>query len=279
MNTQRYLSTLLLLVVATSHVAANDNDLYTDTLQVCADNAGWPPYTYEYNNRVVGYDIDVLTLILQPDAIHYNVTLLPWARCLHLVQLGEYHIVLSASFNEERARNYHMTQPYYTVQPSYIYNSKRFPDGLNITQPKDLLNYKVCGLQGYNYLPFGIQSTLVDRETRTFGQVVQKTLANRCDVFLARYEVLGGFAQLGENYLRDGLVAVAVPTIAAEPFYMLISRAYPYATALVEQLNTGIESLAKDGQLDRLLADYLTRTTTANASRKDLSPSAAAARK
>lgn len=256
MNQHRPLIALMLLSLAVI-TPATANDLQGATIKVCGDNAGWPPYTYEIDEQVVGYDVDVLNTILTPAGIHFSVRLLPWARCLHLTQLGHYHIALSASFNEERARNYHMTLPYYTVQPSYIYNSKRFPDGLNITQPKDLLDHKVCGLQGYNYNTFGIPSTLVDRETRTFGQVVQKTLAARCDLFLARYEVLAGFAQLGEDHLRDGLVAVAIPTIAPESFYMLISRAHPEADAILTLINQRLRTLKQDGMLDQLLQQYL----------------------
>jgi len=228
-----------------------------EQINICGDGAGWPPYTYELNNEVLGYDIDVLEKILPPAGATFSVAMIPWARCLQQTQDGEFQIALSASFNEERGRTYIYTDQYYTVQPHYIYDSKRFPDGLNVSQASDLLNYRACGLRGYNYATFGVDSESVDRETSTFSQVVQKTLAGRCDLFLARYEIIAGFSALGEHHIRDGLVAEPIPGIDPDIFYMMISRAYPKANELVEVLNAGFESLRADGTLDAILDRYL----------------------
>lgn len=228
-----------------------------EEIRVCGDGAGWPPYTYELAGEVAGYDVDVLERILTPAGVSFTVEMQPWARCTGLTETGAYHIALSASYSAERAQTYLLTAPYYTVQPSYIFDRNRYPNGLDVSEPADLVGYRLCGLRGYNYTGFGVANENVDQGTNTFVQVVNKTLAGRCDAFLARYEILAGFSALGQNHLREGLTAEPIPGVEADQFHMMISRQYPGAEELVQLLNRGFEALAADGTLESLLQGYL----------------------
>lgn len=120
-----------------------------------------------------------------------------------------------------------------------------------------VLNYQVCGLSGYNYDGFGLDSDKVDRQTRTFEQVVQKTLAGRCDLFLARFEILAGFALTGNDHLQNSLKAEPIPGIDGDKFYMMVSRSYENGPELVEILNEGIQRLRNNGALSGILRSYL----------------------
>ncbi|WLD58608.1 transporter substrate-binding domain-containing protein [Salinispirillum sp. LH 10-3-1] len=246
-----------LLAVVLAGMSLQATALRGEHLTFCGDGAGWPPYTFELNGEVLGYDLDVLDAILTPAGITFDVVMLPWSRCLQQTESGEFHIALSASFNEQRARTYIYTDSYYTVNLVYVYDSNRHPNGLNITQASDLNNYRMCGLRGYNYANFGVETERVDRDTSTTSQVVQKTLAGRCDLFLDRYEPLVGFSALGEVHLSGGLVASPIPGIDSEYFYMLVSRAYPRAQELADLLNAGITQLRADGALESMINRYV----------------------
>lgn len=89
-------------------------------LTFCGDVAGWPPYTYELNGEVYGYDIDILEKILTPLEIDFKVYMLPWKRCLKLVEGERIDVVLSASGTQERENNYRVTTKYYSVDPHFF---------------------------------------------------------------------------------------------------------------------------------------------------------------
>ncbi len=120
-------------------------------IKFCGDGGGWPPYTYKKDGEVIGYDVDVLNAILGPKNIKYTIAMPVWKRCVEGTKIGLYDAALSATFSEERKRNFIFTDSYYSLTPVYIYSKKQFPDGLQISNVKDLEKYHLCGVHGFNY--------------------------------------------------------------------------------------------------------------------------------
>lgn len=229
------------------------------SLAICGDGGGWPPYHFEKERKVIGYDIDVLEAIFSPLGLTITVDLPPWQRCLRETNLGRYDIALSAAYSEERDKDYILTDYYYTLQPSYVYSSITYPEGLPIRTAQDLDYLRTCGLQGYNYTGFGVDDSKVRKNSRTFEQVVKMLEANRCDVFLARYEILAGFkASEGIDHLTNGLKVVSIPGISGDKFYMLISRSIPDGQELKSIFDQRIQQLRSAGQLDKMIEKYFT---------------------
>lgn len=244
-------------------VDASEATLQTEinrTLLFCGDKAGWPPYTFEKDGLVQGYDLDVLKQALAPYNLHFKVYMLPWKRCLEMVKQGQMDVALSASGNEERVQTYRMTAPYYQMTPSYIYLNARFPDGIHTPPEKLAQSYKVCGLRGYSYHSFGLSTEDVESTSQNFKQLFSKTRAGRCDLLLGRYEVLIGFALTGNILLTDLWKTTPVPGVDPDDFRMLVSRAVPQSVELHRILNTRIMAMKTSGELDRLLKPYLSAT-------------------
>ncbi|MFM8454141.1 MAG: hypothetical protein ACKOAD_04070 [Gammaproteobacteria bacterium] len=61
--------------------------------------------------------------------------------------------------------------------------------------------YKACGINGYNYEPYGFAKGEVDQGAQNIGVIMTKIQNDQCDVFIEKYEVLSGFAAIGQNYL------------------------------------------------------------------------------
>lgn len=171
--------------------------------------------------------------------------------------MGAIHLILSASSNPERQRNYALADSHYHLRPSYVYSLERHPDGLNIKTSEDLLQFRLCGLRGYNYMGYGIDNRSVHRNSNSYAEVSQKTLDGECDLFLARYEILSGFSLNRQPDLAPGLRAEILPGNNEEPFHMMVSKAYPHHEDLVDLLNEGINRLRDQGTLERLLDQYL----------------------
>jgi len=228
-----------------------------EVIRICGDAAGWPPYTFERDNEVRGYDADVLALIFAEAGLDYEIHMLPWKRCLLEVEKGRYQIALSASASAERKARFLVTEPYYKVQPGYAFSLIRFPSLPQVQSSNDLKNYNICGLRGYDYSRFGIETHRVMREANHYAQALAQVRRGRCELFLTRLEILHGLYRQGDVDLGNDIVFEPVPGVAADDFVMLISRLYMRGPELKATLDHGFAELRKQGRLQELLNFYL----------------------
>lgn len=245
---------VLWLAVASQAVA---QPMAGTTLNICGDGANWPPYTFIKDTKVQGVDIDILNAILPVYRIRFKVEMVDWKRCLEGTEKNIYQIALSATRNKERQRTFIFTRAYYSVSTEYFYSKRQHPTGFHIRQPSDLLYHHVCGLRGYNYNTFGIDSNQVNRSSHNYDQLIKRTMAGRCDLFLANREILAGFAILGKHYDDPDMVSAQIPGIRKDNFHMLISKRYRYRKLLKELLDKGIDQLEKKGGLNAIINHYL----------------------
>ncbi|MCL9781187.1 transporter substrate-binding domain-containing protein [Vibrio sp. S4M6] len=227
-------------------------------VKFCGDGGGWPPYTFKKGDKVVGYDIDVLNAILKPKNIEFSVAMPSWKRCVEGTKIGLFDAAVSATYSEERSQSFILTDEYYSLTPVYVYSQKLFPNGLEISNAKDLENYHLCGVHGFNYDGIGVNSSSIDRTATSFDQLVKKTIAGRCAVFLTDYEIMIGFKiEQGIDYLAQGvLITKSIPDAPKDKNYMLISKNYKNAQQLKAILNEGFAKLRANGQLKKILESY-----------------------
>lgn len=224
----------------------------------CGAAAGWPPFHYIDNGKIVGYDVDFAAAILEGTNIEFSVEIPPWKRCLSETDRGKtYQVAFSSSYKDDRAKTYIYTDSYYQLTGYYFYSKKAYPLGLNITSVDQIRQYQICGLSGYNYDNFGVKTETLDLGTKNFEALVEKTKRKRCDIFLARYEALKGFSLVGKDYLGDDIEAKRIPWMKGDKFYLLVSRNYSHAAELTDHINKGIKRLKQEGSLDRILQRYI----------------------
>jgi len=73
----------------------------------------WYPYQYHSNKQqLTGLDIDIFNAVIKQAGLKVNYTELPWKRHLHYLKTGDMDIAMGASYNEERAKYAHFTEPY-----------------------------------------------------------------------------------------------------------------------------------------------------------------------
>ncbi|WP_027708774.1 substrate-binding periplasmic protein [Zooshikella ganghwensis] len=264
-----FLRTLYLIASAASlSVSAQQTNLAGQTIHFCGDGAEWPPYHFwkrvngEKTKEITGYDVDIITEILSKHQIKAAFFLPPWKRCLLEVEKNtKYQVALSSSYSDTRNTLFLYSNSYYSITPKFFYSTKRYPNGPPIIDSvKQLLSYEVCGLHSYNYTGFaeGIRNEDINMIAKKFDQVISLTLKNRCDLFLARYEILSGFASIGEDYLSSGdIKAMPIPHGKSDPFYLLISRQFKYAYELKGILDEGFAELERTGKMQLFLDKYI----------------------
>lgn len=233
-------------------------------VQVCEDSAEWPPYSYYRRDKgrktshVVGFSVDVLRTILAHAERPARILLIPWTRCLREVKAGRtLHVAMDTLATRERGGYFHFSRPYYRTRGYYFYSRQRHPEGLRIRGSSDLAGYRICGIRDYATEPFGLPSSQVERRSRTFGDLARKVKAGRCDLFLADLEVMRGFQQLGQDFLRDpGLGHAPIPELAPIPYHFAVSRRAPGAEQLVREIDEGLRRLERSGELEALRRRY-----------------------
>ncbi|MDC5705223.1 transporter substrate-binding domain-containing protein [Vibrio europaeus] len=192
-------------------------------IRVCGDAIDWPPYTYVLNDKARGYDVDILEEVFTKQGISYDITMTSWSRCLRGAKNGEFDLALSASFNVRRDKEYLYTDWYYAITPHYVYSTERFPNGLVISNVKDLGQYRVCGNHGYNYSDFQLSN--ITRVGHSVHDCLEQVREGKCDIYLNWAEILHAIKEMwGIDLITDELVSVAVPEMKPHKFYMLISR-------------------------------------------------------
>ena len=233
-------------------------------LKICDDGSEWPPYTHfervngKKTNKIIGFSVEVISTILKAEGLQHEIELPPWSRCLKSIREGnDFVMALNASYSEERRRSYWMTNPYYSTTNYYFYSKATYPEGLNVKKKADLLNYKICGMHGYNYSTYGVAKNQIDQQAHDFTQLINKLHRKRCDLFLEKYEILVGFSAIGKNYLSDSnLGSAVVPEMKSTPFYMLISKKVSYGKELKELINRGVERMKRNGKMEELMKKY-----------------------
>jgi len=143
----------------------------------------------------------MLNIIFSKYNLDYELDMLPWKRCLRELKYGTYDMTLSTSLNDERKATFLVAKHNYTITPSYFYLKKQFPNGVDINNSNQLLKYgRVCGRHGYNYTNFGIDNKKIYRESKTYKASFGMLRKQRCDILLARYEIISGFPLVKGDY-------------------------------------------------------------------------------
>lgn len=227
-------------------------------LQICDDDAGWPPYTFadpQHPQAVIGASADLLVEILKRAGYEPKITLLPWKRCLAEVERGTMAMLLNAAYSEERAQKYLMTTPYYSIRSALFYLSSKYPVAPKIDTVADMKQYRYCGLFGYNYTMYAIPDTQLDTGAKDEAIRFAKLRHDRCDFALGDVEVLNGFVSMGQLNL-SGVSHIPIPGDKPKEFYALVTRAPSGGEKLLKVLNDGIAAAKADKTYTRIFKKY-----------------------
>lgn len=244
----RYLLLALLALFQTPFAMSQERE----AVFLCNDSGGWPPYFYPMGETWHGLDIKLIDNIFGSTDITYQVHPLPWKRCLESVKKGEdYQVALSASSNNLREKDYHISNKYYSLTPAYIEKNAMF-DNEEVKNIATLFkkDRKVCGMAGFNYSSFfagGNQHliTKLARDAKTFQQLLDQVKYGRCDVGLTRNETMLSLMSLKLVDWDSELELKRLPGGEPENYFMLVSKNIEGSQWLLEILNRGIQKFVE----------------------------------
>lgn len=230
------------------------------SIAICDDENEWPPYSYfqrvggKKTAVLTGFAVAVIREIFTRRAVDYTIDLIPWPRCMAVATLGrQYGMVLNLSYNEERARAFLFSRPYYATTSYYYYSRRNHPRGLAIRGVSDIRKHRVCGVQGYNYEGYGMAPGEVDQGAKSFPALISKMQLGRCALFLEKDEVMTAYAAIGKDYLADPDIGKApIPGMKPDLFYFGISKRFPRAEEIKLVIDEELQQMEASGKLGEL---------------------------
>ncbi len=236
----------------------------SEPVKIClGDSNEWPPYTFwerrdgqADRERLSGSATTLVLTALDRLGLAYQVTYWPWARVQQelagFAERGRCEMTWDASYTRERAAFAHYSEPLYRTRLGLFYSKQRFPRSPGINGAAALSNFRLCGVIGYNYEPYGLV-----REPTRYASVQQNLdlLQHlRCDFFPSEIEPLYGGIALGAFQGHTDLGFVELP--ASKAFYLLLSKGSPRGEQLLQALNRELQVLRESGEAEAIFQRF-----------------------
>jgi len=221
---------------------------------ICTDSDPTPPEKIKLDAQgkkiipVEGAAIDIIRAVFahMGQKVEF-IGDLPWKRCLHEVEMGDIDFALGVYYNEERAKIYDYSTHYNTLTPQLFYLASK---PLQVTESKDLSNYKGCGIYGSSYVHFKIKSEDLSMGS-DYSSLYRKLLANRCDYFAEELESVYE-SNGGKEFLANPLIRHIAPDWAQRPSRHLVTAKNGQNSAMLVQINSALEFVIKSGQAEQI---------------------------
>jgi polar amino acid transport system substrate-binding protein len=152
---RRVVLTLFLLLCATSTHA-------TEPLLIVTDP--WAPYTFEDKGTVIGTDVDITRAVFKRLGMDVKIQILPWKRCLAMVESRTVDAILAVSVTPERQQFIHFPEEAVSegITVFFVKNDRK----INFTNLTDLNDSRAGAMLGYSYCNEVDQSAFMRRAER-----------------------------------------------------------------------------------------------------------------
>lgn len=154
---------------------------HAEKLRIVTD--AWPPYVYEEHGEVKGIDYEVTAEIFKRLGVEVDWQLLPWKRCLAMIEQGLADGVLDIFQTEQRdSQLYYPNEPLSEVE-FVLFQASARPHPVNTLA--DLKGLNVGTSPGYTYDPAFSESSAFRREPApTHEANFGKLLLGRIDLLI-----------------------------------------------------------------------------------------------
>lgn len=220
----------------------------------------WYPYQYRNEKQeLVGLDLDIFNAIVKRAQLSVNYTELPWKRHLNYIKTGEMDVAMGASYNQEREAYAFYSLPY-RRETVKLFVRKNSAVNIKLSQLSDLSesNYMI-GVEGGYYYGKGYQELIKTTAFRAhitevidLEQNIDLLMKGHLDGVLVDPFTMQAFIKKYKMY--DEFVPHKL-TIYADDIYIVVSKKSEHKD-LISKINNAIDSLKKDGTLDRILRNW-----------------------
>lgn len=234
---------LFALLLATASV-------YAETLRIAADV--WPPFT-DASLPGNGLATELVSTALKRAGHRPEYVQVPWARALRGLQVGDYDLIVSAWYSDERATYGQFSKPYLTNRVLFL---KRKGSDVNFQEPADLKRYSIAVVRGYSYLPsFDADASLNKVPVMGFQMGARMLAAGRVQLTLEDELVARSYLNRELKGVRDQLEFLPRP-LSENGLHILVRRSHPRHQELVEDFDKAMQAMREDGTYQAIFARH-----------------------
>jgi ABC-type amino acid transport substrate-binding protein len=177
------LTTLLLVLVISaggSHAVPGPEGKGNGTITVVMDN-NYPPFSFrDANGNLVGVSVDMWRLFQKQTGIPVNITGLAWDEALHRMEAGDFDVIDTLFYSEDRAKVFDFTPAYSDVDVVIFFSNEL--SGIN---DLDSLDGFVVGMhKGDSTVDEITAKGITVREYNSYEEVVRAAREGQIVVFI-----------------------------------------------------------------------------------------------
>lgn len=203
----------------------------------------WPPFT---DARLVGNGLaaELVSTALKRAGHTTEYVEVPWARALRGLEEGDYDLLVSAWYNEERARFGMFSKPYLTNRILFL---KRKDTPVAFSVLADLRAHSIAVGRGYRYGPaFDNDPALIRVPVVDFQMAARMLAAGRVQLTLEDELVARFYLNRELKGISDRLEFLPKP-LSENGLHILVRRSHPRSRHLVEEFDRAMQAMREDG--------------------------------
>lgn len=239
--------------------------LYSLSMQITASPlivAGLPepPYKMMVDDKLTGIDVRVMEKVLEELGIEYEFILLnSGSRLLQLAQTGQADVVISLSYNEERAEYLTYPKRSYKNVSWHFFIRQDDVERISFHNLSDLIPWRIGAVRSWAYTPEFWEQPFNLTLVSDHQLFINMLLYDRIDLVpLSTVETL---ILIKERGLESKLTFLPKPLVS-RPYYNAFSKhsSHPDLPLLQAEYDRVIGELIASGFVDELYREYLGRT-------------------
>lgn len=215
-------------------------------LRVGSD-ATYEPFESIDNGKYVGFDMEFIQMVADTMGYQLKVQNIAWDGIIPGLMNGNYDCLISAmTITDERKKQINFSTPYFSIRQCIVVKQ-------NITAvkgPNDLIG-KAISVQNGTTGDITLASKIKDAKVKRFdtnAQAIQELLNN--GVYAAVMDDLVGF-HAAKKF--KGIKVIELKDAAKEDYGIGVKKGND---ALLKKINAAIDTLKKNGKLDKLILKY-----------------------
>ena len=211
---------VVLCLTALTAIADQLSDLQAKGSIVIATEGAWRPWTFhDEDDKLVGYDVEVATLIAQKLSLNPEFAEVDWDGIFAGMDAGRYNMAANGvEVTAERAEKYDFSIPYAYVRTALVVRG----DNTDITCFEDLNGKVTANSIGSTYQTlaesYGATCTSVD----TLDETIQLLVYGRCDATLNSQDSISDYLSIHPDAdikivaLTEEYSQVAIPVVKGD---------------------------------------------------------------
>ncbi|MEC4725018.1 transporter substrate-binding domain-containing protein [Shewanella sp. D64] len=219
------------------------------TLNIVSTN--YPPfYSDSYSNSgAVAY---IVATAFKRRGYNVSHKFYPFIRATLLVKTGKADGIVGLWYRKEREQWAAYSQP---IVPLNIVLYKRKDSDISYQTLSDLQGLRIGVGRGYANPVAFTQAKLVTEESSSDELNMKKLFLKRIDLVLIGRELAQYIIRTGPDEYANVFEEVGEP-LSVEVFHFGASKSIPGFQNLIKEFNLGLESMRRDGSLEKILRDY-----------------------